>query len=372
MLSSIFFQAAQVNPDIMTEEDLNHFEAQSKIRLPPDYRDFCQIFGSGMFGDYMRIRCPYIQEQEEKITLIREAIVSPSEGVLSTENQSLIQDLINHSFIFGDNHNSEYVLWNLNTYREDDKSYDIYLMTLYPINSYFLCRSFFEFIRDYCLNIKMLEIFPQAEVSLLEIVHPTFTQFSNLKDFYEEEPQGLSISIWKRNVENGIVLNLAHQYENQNQFSKALGLYLQHNVLVEHRNVELVRLNNAFRRVLKSLGSRRFKEICQLFYNSKHCGLIISQINDPYQYSEDTRMEGEHYMNFQDYLKNAYSLEIHTSNLNIFQNYLEDIVTLEEQISNSNLEPPEELSLLIAEKIPEVDTDFQRILENYFCSLNIL
>jgi hypothetical protein len=41
-------------------EQLNQFEAENNIIFPTGYKEFCQIFGTGVFGDSVSIFCPDI------------------------------------------------------------------------------------------------------------------------------------------------------------------------------------------------------------------------------------------------------------------------------------------------------------------------
>jgi hypothetical protein len=75
ILSRIRFQEAVFESDTRTEEELCYFERSSGILLPSDYKEFCQVFGAGQFGDYMRIRCPDMDESECQIQFIRDNLV---------------------------------------------------------------------------------------------------------------------------------------------------------------------------------------------------------------------------------------------------------------------------------------------------------
>ena len=45
-------------PEVLTEAELRRMQTEMRLILPTDYKDFCQVFGSGIFGDFMAILCP--------------------------------------------------------------------------------------------------------------------------------------------------------------------------------------------------------------------------------------------------------------------------------------------------------------------------
>ena len=51
-------EIVEQNPEVFSEEELSRFEGENKVFLPTEYKEFCQIFGTGSFGNSIRIFCP--------------------------------------------------------------------------------------------------------------------------------------------------------------------------------------------------------------------------------------------------------------------------------------------------------------------------
>ena len=47
--------------EIWSQQKLQAFEAETGILLPIGYQEFCQVLGTGMFGNYIRIYCPHLK-----------------------------------------------------------------------------------------------------------------------------------------------------------------------------------------------------------------------------------------------------------------------------------------------------------------------
>jgi len=170
-----------------TEEELLAFESETNIILPDEYKSFCQIFGSGGFGNYININCPYLQISNYyndksyggKNTL---------SGLIRTNNPSTISDtmsfynLLHNGFYFGTRDTSDLFFWDLRTYSEIDKSYDIYITRnqIYYDERlvYKICRSFYQFVVEFCLGTKSYEILPPDLYCLPEDLTLTFFPFS--------------------------------------------------------------------------------------------------------------------------------------------------------------------------------------------------
>lgn len=89
-----------------TEEELLAFESETNIILPDEYKSFCQIFGSGSFGNYIDIYCPYVQISKYYYNIYNRRR-NTWEGGIRTNNPSTISDriscynLLNNGFYFG-------------------------------------------------------------------------------------------------------------------------------------------------------------------------------------------------------------------------------------------------------------------------------
>ena len=44
--------------EIWNIDKIYEFEKNTEITLPEDYKEFCQVFGTGKFGNYVNIYCP--------------------------------------------------------------------------------------------------------------------------------------------------------------------------------------------------------------------------------------------------------------------------------------------------------------------------
>jgi len=55
LLKSIQFEGVL---NVMSLEDLQEFETDNNMSFPKEYKEFCQVFGSGIFGNEIRISCP--------------------------------------------------------------------------------------------------------------------------------------------------------------------------------------------------------------------------------------------------------------------------------------------------------------------------
>jgi len=177
-----------------TEEELLAFESETNIILPDEYKSFCQIFGSGGFGNYINIYCPYLQISDEYKEMSKRGRNTLS-GLIRTNNPSIISDLmsfhnlLDNAFYFGHSNSCDLVFWDLRTYSEIDKSYDIYITNWH--NFYFdgwvdkICRSFYQFVIEFCLGTKSYEILPPEEHCIPEDLTLTFFPFNTKLLFFD-------------------------------------------------------------------------------------------------------------------------------------------------------------------------------------------
>jgi hypothetical protein len=156
------------------EEDFKSFEAEIGIRLPKGYKEFCTIFGTGTLGGFIRIYCPCkhdskndVQENQWNVTELKDAVAFERDSMergfssFGDEKFSMLERLLENAFAFGDNPNAEVFLWDLSSYNESDKSYDIYIVPFDDLrNTTLVGRDFFEFVSEFCLTSKSDEILP--------------------------------------------------------------------------------------------------------------------------------------------------------------------------------------------------------------------
>ena len=161
-----------------SQNNLQTFETETGIVLPEDYKEYCQIFGTGRLGNYMRIYCPNIYYSELTLGAIRDEIDQASDPTHSEiMNIEDIKQLLDCAFVFGDNASADIVFWDLRTYQNLDKSYDIYLANsdCFDGEIHKVGRIFYEFVLDFCLGTKSLEILPDEMQPLPEELTRTFT-----------------------------------------------------------------------------------------------------------------------------------------------------------------------------------------------------
>jgi hypothetical protein len=173
--------------NICSAEFFSKFESDSGILLPIEYKEYCQVFGSGMFGSYMRIYYPHkLFDKILGITLSnmkKELENQKKIGLLEEKNTKAIERKLNSAYPFADNswHPSAgkswncIAFWDLETYSATDESYDIYLG--YGLEFYFICRDFYEFITEFCLGKKSSSILPYNLQPGEEDITQTFLPF---------------------------------------------------------------------------------------------------------------------------------------------------------------------------------------------------
>lgn len=164
-----------------SEEELRHAEAKTGIVFPLEYKRFCQVFGTGMFGEFINICCPtddWIEFSQEQVEALRSELrlrLPEQSRIMSIES---ILALLDAAFVFGSGDGDHVALWDLRTYSELDLSYDIYWMTTDDFDGHIYCvgRDFFEFVRDFCLGNKAYEILPPSMHLLEGVINPTFVR----------------------------------------------------------------------------------------------------------------------------------------------------------------------------------------------------
>jgi hypothetical protein len=406
MRSSLSFKEAPNVPDTRTGKELLQFEHASGILLPPDYKEFCQIFGAGQFGDYIRIFCPNIDESISRLQFVRENLEETDLDEYSDVGLSVdlvkVRRIVDRAYIFGDNPNSQVLLWDLESYSTIDKSYDIYLISNnYPANAYGIGRNFFKFVSDFCIGQKSYELLPEILQAYPEEIYSGFLQFSKPLGLENQELSEKPNQIWRQNSESGVVLQLAYQYEIQENFLEALLLYLNYMQMIDHEHVEAMRLANAFRRIYKAIGDSRFHQICNTVNNEIN---LIQEVNFFCSFgyrSLETTIPNERYPNFQSYIKRPQALEIERmilpnlveqtqSNPSLldeilpksipelqnfrnvylnFQSQLENFETLGQLAVSETIESPKNINSLLDEAIPEPDAEFQSFWQDYLESI---
>jgi hypothetical protein len=96
---------------------------------------------------------------------------------ISAEKASTNLNLLSNAFAFGMSDMAVLFLWDLGSYSSEDDSYDIYCLQLNSIKSYFLGRSFFEFVSEFCVGKRISQIIPEGELFHPDEIVPVFRRF---------------------------------------------------------------------------------------------------------------------------------------------------------------------------------------------------
>jgi len=153
----------------LDQGDFDAFESQNNVRLPQDYKYFCQVFGTCKLGDFIFVYCPtkYLVYSQEDIDGMIEQIFMFSSTDNSQRDENYIQ-LLQSSFKFADDGIGAIIFWDLRTYSEVDDSYDIYWAGWEIPESedpVLIGRDFYEFVKEFCLGQKSYKVLPDPEIS---------------------------------------------------------------------------------------------------------------------------------------------------------------------------------------------------------------
>ena len=143
----------------LTESQLEDFELQTGLTLPQGYQEFCQVFGAGKFGfaHGFFIDSPDIDNIEAELGSSQCIL----ESCGSSEWSSEVKELLENAYLFGGGDGLVAFIFDLRTYREEDRSYDIYGINCYDNLTFYLGRDFFEFVRDICIGERAQAEFPE-------------------------------------------------------------------------------------------------------------------------------------------------------------------------------------------------------------------
>jgi hypothetical protein len=173
----------EIEQDTRTSNELHLFEIQKSIILPNDYKSFCQVFGSGVFGSYLTIFCPEIDQVEIdylKVEL-RDSEVEGSELSYrikdgESENIDVVERVLDRAFIFGSTSGGELLVWDLESLELEDIEYSIYMTRVEDFPGiYRVGRNFFEFILLFGLGIGSYEHLPEWTQPSFDELDRTFT-----------------------------------------------------------------------------------------------------------------------------------------------------------------------------------------------------
>ena len=141
-----------LSEEVLQPSELASFEETLKMTFPEEYKEFCQIFGTGRFQEAFSFYSPSASLilSQEQLDLIIESISNFPSNFPQDDLKKI--ELLRNLFVFGDDYGSYIFAWDMRTYSSDDKSYDIYLVLwdspseTFDQECKFLGRSFFDLI----------------------------------------------------------------------------------------------------------------------------------------------------------------------------------------------------------------------------------
>jgi hypothetical protein len=154
-----------------SEEVISAFEQEHHIVFPPDYREFCQLFGTGLANDWFRFYCPGNPEflmAQEILQLTIDHIRRAPSGNDEVDDRKI--DLLSNGLWIGEDRGAYFLMCDLRTYSEKDSSYDLYWVLWdcpesedFESDIKFVGRSFFEFVRDFCYGSRVNELYQEFD-----------------------------------------------------------------------------------------------------------------------------------------------------------------------------------------------------------------
>jgi hypothetical protein len=185
LLSRVKLIESGEGQEIPNEDELLEFESQTSIVLPFEYKEFCKLFGTGIFGDNLQIFCPPdIAMSQVIIGVILDEIESfPHFSHSKVMPVKDIKNLLDFGLIFASTPSADRILWDLRTYSDLDKSYDIYWTNNdFDGNIFRVGRDFFEFVEKFGLDRNSYKTLPESIRSRRKWVRSTFTRFKHNRE----------------------------------------------------------------------------------------------------------------------------------------------------------------------------------------------
>jgi hypothetical protein len=176
----IQFSGDQSGRSISTDENIEAFERENNIVFPEDYKEFCKIFGTGLAGNWLIILCPGssgLAQHQEGIDLTINHIQEFPSGNPEADQQKI--DILENAFVCADDSGcGHFFLWDLRTYRNEDKCCDIYWAVwdapeskILENDLRFIGRSFFELVQDFCYGTRNRELYPMSSFTTIQYVY---------------------------------------------------------------------------------------------------------------------------------------------------------------------------------------------------------
>ncbi|HEY9852824.1 MAG TPA: SMI1/KNR4 family protein [Leptolyngbyaceae cyanobacterium] len=284
--------------EIWQPEQLKLFELETGIILPEQYKEFCQVFGTGMFGDYMRIYCPNIYMSNLFINSVKDDVNNfpdPSHGkIMDVES---LKKLLEFAFMFGDNPSSDIVFWDLSSYSKSDDSYDIYIANsdCFAGDIHKIGRNFYEFIRDFCLGTRSYELLPESMRPAPQELTLTFYPFNSKSESIDSDSWMQNRLIWQKNIASGVVRKMAQNYEDRGHLQEALLLHIQHLKIAGTFGLEANFSFTKLKELLDTIGEQKIRAICQASdYPPEELLLFITLVNTNLTSKANAKQQFEH------------------------------------------------------------------------------
>ena len=180
--------------------EVKRLEVELGVIFPVGYKEYCEVFGAGELGGFIRVFCPCFTDVPEQArnTTFTLGSLQGSGGLEALEQEldwetdrqikghsrvdgtrlSLLKRILSQAFAFGDDPNAHIYMWDLTSYNDSDRSCDIYMVPTDDLDGTRLVgRDFFEFVHDFCLGSKASEVLPPRFSFHEEFTGKTFLRF---------------------------------------------------------------------------------------------------------------------------------------------------------------------------------------------------
>lgn len=207
-----------------TEAETEIVEKELGFNFPVGYQEYCHVFGSGSLGqgisrDFFRVYCPCCPESSLDIrrtghNLIGLRLDLDVSEPLEEESKSIILNrLLEYGYVFADTDRADRFIWDLTTFNEEDKSYDIYWIPDEEVEAVRLIgRDFFDFIEKFCFKDSWKIMFPnETDFEISEFQERFFSAFEvyNKSDYVESTFEPGIKDLWESMIRHQPLLGNA-------------------------------------------------------------------------------------------------------------------------------------------------------------------
>jgi hypothetical protein len=163
---------------ICSEAQIAQVEKELGFKFPAVYPEYCRVFGSGSLGqgdpppDFFQIYCPCCPPSSVDIRRTGHDLIGlkldldVSGPIGDEEKEKTAYRLLESGYAFGGTDRADSFMWDLTTYSEGDRSYDIYWVPDEGVEEITLVgRDFFEFVNEFCLGDRWKIMFPEEDAT---------------------------------------------------------------------------------------------------------------------------------------------------------------------------------------------------------------